>query len=127
MELIGQVGLIPVLSPPRLEARSHVGLALDELTSLEKGSHLLGLFGTRSPFPQGLCASPSVERHLEVLGAQPSVTLLRSIDLPSSKPVSAGLLRDPPAFDRHLMLLDVLPLDGEVRDHRGHLFVGLHL
>ena len=25
------------------------------------------------------------------------------------------------------MLLDVLPLDGEVGDHRGHLFIGLHL
>ena len=112
MELIGQVGLIPILSPPGLEARPQVGLALDELPPLEKGSHLLGLLGTRSPFPQGLCASPSVERHLEVLAAQPGVTLLRCIDLPSSEPVSAGLLRDPPAFDRHLMLLDVLPSDG---------------
>ena len=54
MELVGQVGLIPILSPPRLEARFQVCLALDELSSLEKGSHLLSLFSTRSPLPQGL-------------------------------------------------------------------------
>ena len=54
MELIGQVGLIPVLSPPGLEARLHVGLFLYELPTLRKGSHLLGLLSASSPFPQGL-------------------------------------------------------------------------
>ena len=54
MELLSHVALIPILISPGLEARLHVGLTLNELPSFEKGSHLFGLFGTRSPFPQSL-------------------------------------------------------------------------